>query len=82
MTVHDSMDLYLRLPKKYLILRKDSFLEVTFQKSVVTNNLDIFIFKHAALFFNVRWSYAAVWANGILLIWLLNMFWSQAEQVP
>lgn len=54
MTVHDSMDLYLRLPKKYLILRKDSFLEVTFQKSVVTNNLDIFIFKHAALFFNVR----------------------------
>jgi len=50
MTVRDSMYLYLRLPQKYLMLRKDSFLEVTFQTSIITNNLDIFFFKHAALF--------------------------------
>lgn len=82
MTVHDSMYLHLRMSKKYLMLRKDSVLVVAFQKSIITSNLDIFFFKHAAFFFNVRWTYAAIWANTILLTWLLNIIWSQAEQVP
>lgn len=51
MAVHDSMYLYLRLPKKCFMLIKDSFLEVTFWKSMLTNNLDVFFFKHAAFLF-------------------------------